>query len=279
MTKFIAEHSWEYFFNEEALKVEEILSEGVDVEFEKSRLRIAFERNILSWNLYKQWFFSQFQVPALRDDLGPSDIMNLNTLHIQNKSFFNHYNFFNSDMVPLKIWENKPIILGLNYSEKIKQIPNAIFILCSAKILDQIADENYSVDSINSSWTQMDSNHDEYTGLARKNFDAFVVLKIKNNETELFKMDDDLRRENIDPRAFQFSLKDSNAFSLALQSERSQNFDLSDAPIKILDFTTAVITPLKRGKNIVGFLVGLKTSSASLEDTAALENISARVAS
>jgi hypothetical protein len=273
------EYSWEYFFNEEALKVEEVLSSGDNVDFEKSRLRIAFEKNILNWFSYKQWFLSHYHVPALRDDLGPSDVIHLNSVYNKNRSYFNQYNIFNDDLIPLQIWDNKPIILGLNYNEKIKQIPDAIFILCSPKVLSQITDANYSTEAINTSWSEMDSNHDEYTELARKNFDAFVVLKIKDNQTELFKMDEDLRKENIDAQAFQYSLKQTNAFSAAFQSEQSQLLDLTDAPIKVLDYTFAAITPLKRGNNVVGFLVGLKTSKMSAEDTVALERISERAAS
>ena len=119
MTKLIPEYSWEYFFNEEALKVEEVLSTGVNVDYEKSRLRIAFEKNILSWFSYKQWFLTHYHVPALRDDLGPSDIINLNTLYSKNHNLFNQYTFFNADLITLQIWDNKPIILGLNYNEKI----------------------------------------------------------------------------------------------------------------------------------------------------------------
>jgi hypothetical protein len=273
------EYSWEYFFNEEALKVEEILTQGADVDYEKSRLRIAFEKSILSWSSYKQWFLTQYHVPALRDDLGPSDVVNLNSIYSKNRSFFNQYNIFTNDLIPLQMWDNKPILLGLSYNENIKQIPNAIFILCSPKVLNQITDANYSKEAINTSWSEMDSNHDEYTELARKNFDAFVVLKIKDNQTEIFKMDEDLKKENIDVKAFQYSLKESNAFSIALKSEQSQTLDLSQALIKILDYTSAAITPLKRGNNIVGFLVGLKTSEMSAEDTIALERISERAVS
>lgn len=279
MAKLIPEHSWEYFFNEEALKVEEALSSGVDVDFEKSRLRISIEKNILSWSSYKKWFQDHYQTPALRDDLGPSDIVNLNTIYSQNRHHFEQYNFFNSDFIPLQVWDNRPIILGLNYNEKISQIPDALFILCSPQILDRVTDSQYSLEAINSSWSEINLNHDEYTTLARKNFDAFVVLKIKDNQTQLFKMDEDLRKEDIDDKAFQFALKEINAFSTALKSEKSQLLDLPSAGIKILDYTSAAITPLKRGNIVVGFLVGLKTTTLSLEDTQALESISRRAAS
>jgi hypothetical protein len=275
----MSESSWEYFFNEEALKVEEILSSGEHVDFEKSRLRIAFEKNILSWFLYKKWFQSHFLVPALRDDLGPSDVMTLNNSYAKNRNTFSQYTFFNEDLIPLQVWDNKTIILGLSYNELIKQIPHAVFILCSPRILSQIIDINYSIDAINTSWSEMDSHHDEYTELARKNFDAFVVLKIKDNKTELFKMDEDLRKENVDPQAFQYSLKEANAFSAALKTEKSQLLDLTISPIKILDYTSAAITPLKRGKNVVGFLVGLKTTQTNTDDTVLLEHISERAAS
>ncbi len=273
------EYSWEYFFNEEALKVEEVLAAGHDVDFEKSRLRTALEKNILNWSSYKQWYLDQFQVPALRDDLSPRDLMNLNHFHEKNKNFYNQYSFFHNDLIPLQMWDNKLIILGLSYDEKIKQIPNAIFILCSPKVLNQISDAHLIHEALNSSWSEMDSHHDEYTEIARKNFDAFVILKIQDNQTQVFKMDEDLRKENVDIQAFQFSLTENNVFSIAFKTEKSQLLDLTSTSIKILDYTSAAITPLKRGQNIVGFLVGLKTTDTSLEDTEALERISQLTAS
>ncbi len=273
------EYSWEYFFNEEALKVEEVLSSGDTVDCEKSRLRLAFEKNILTWSSYKQWFLTHYHVPALRDDIGPSEVINLNSIYSKNRGFFSQNEIFTPDFIPLQMWDEKPIILGLSYNENMKKIPDAVFILCSPKVISQITDADYSIDAINSSWSKMGSNHDEYTELARKNFDAFVVLKIKDNQIELFKMDEDLKKENIDVKAFQYSLKEHNAFSSALRSEQTQILDLSAAPIKVLDYTSAAITPLKRGTIVVGFLVGLKTSTMSTEDTIALERISQRVAS
>ena len=278
MTKLIPEYSWEYFFNEEALKVEEILASGNEVDFEKSRLRIALEKNILKWPLYKQWFLNQFHVSALHDDIGPSDVIKLNHLHEKSKNFYNQYSFFHNDLIPLQMWDNKLIILGLNFDEKIKKIPNAIFILCPPQILNRITDSYLSDEALNSSWSEMDSNHDEYAEIARKNFDAFVILKIQDNQTFVFKMDEDLRKENVDLQAFQYSLKENNVFSAALKTEKSQLLDLTTTSIKILDYTSAAITPLKRGQNIVGFLVGLKTTDTSLEDTKALEKISIRAA-
>ena len=273
------EYSWEYFFNEEALKVEEFLASGEHVDFDKSRLRIALEQNILNWSSYKQWFLNQFHVPALRDDIGPGDLMNLHHIHEKNKTLFNQYSVLSSDLISLQMWDNKIIILGFNYDEKIKNIPNAVFILCSPKLLSQITDTHFLSEALNSSWSEMDSHHDEYTEIARKNFDAFVILKIHDNQTQVFKMDEDLRKENVDIQAFQYSLKENNAFSTALKTEKSQLLDLTTTSIKILDYTSAAITPLKRGQNIVGFLVGLKTTKTSLEDTQALELISSRAAS
>ncbi len=272
ITHQIQEHSWEYHFNEEALKVEEYLS--TEADYEKSRLRIAFEQRILSWFDYKTWFQEQYGCAAIEDHLGLNDILNLSETYQKNKKFYSDYSFLNQDLIALQEWEGHTLFLGLNYNENLKKIPNSIFILCPAHILSQITDINTSASAIDNHWVKTESQHLDYSLQARKYFDGFVTLKIKNKNVELFKMDEDLSKEKIDPKIFNFSLTESNPFSQALITKESQTFELSSINLTILDYATAVVTPLTKGKTVLGFLLGLKTSAVNDDDKSVLEKIS-----
>lgn len=274
MTKPIREYAWEYFFNEEALRVEEILSGGGISDYEKSRLRLAFEAKILNWQVYKQWFLGYHGCAAIRDDLTAEEITYLHEIYIKNFSQFNKMTFQNSDLIALQTWEGHTVILGLNYSESLKKVPHALFVLCSPEILTQIIDPQSSREAIDLLWSQTESKHFDYSSQARKNFDGFVTLKITGFTTELFKMDEDLAKENLDSKVFSFALNENNPFSQAFKSGQSQAFSMDSLGLKILDYSSAVITPLKKGKNIVGFLLGLKMTEVGSEDAAVLETIS-----
>lgn len=276
MAKQILEHSWEYFFNEEALQVEEFLSTHSEKDYEKSRLRIALEQNILSWENYKNWFQSLTAVPTLKENLTPQEIMSLNEKYSQNQNNFSHYTFLSSDIIALENWDGHTIFMGLSYIEQLEKIPNSLFILCSQKNLNRITDTNYSADAVNSTWRKAENNYLEYSLQARKSFDGFATLKINNHFTELFKMDEDLSKENISSDLFRFSLQESNPFSEALKSGKSLSFELNSLNIKILDYTSALIVPLKKGTNTLGFLLGLKTTAINEIDLQTLEEISNR---
>lgn len=277
MAKQHSDYAWEYYFNEEALKVEELLSSGAAIDYGKSRLRMALERNILSWSSYKVWFQNHFDTPVLNDHLGPSDIISLCETFNKNKVFFINTLDLSADQIAFQMWDDKIIILGLSLSEKIRQIPNSIFILCSPQIINLISDPHSSQSEINAAWTKIDSQHFDLCLEARKNFDAFIVLKIKNNQTELFKLDDDLSREKLDENIFKYSLKTANPFTNAIKLNQSQSFDLSELNMKILDYVSGTITSLKKGQNTVGFLLGLKTTAVNADDNLTLESISLRV--
>lgn len=277
MSKQLSDYAWEYYFNEEALKVEELLSSGQAIDYGKSRLRIALEQNILPWSRYKDWFQKQYDTPVLNDHLGPSDLISLSETFNRNKIFFINTLDLSADQIAFQMWDDKIIILGLSLTEKVQQIPHSIFILCSPQTLNLISDPNSSQNEINSAWSKIDSQHFDLCLQARKIFDAFIVLKIKNNQTELFKLDEDLSRENLDENLFKYSLKVANPFTNAIKLNQSQSFDLSELNMKILDYVSGTITPLKKGQNTVGFLLGLKTTAINAEDNLTLESISSKV--
>ena len=268
--------AWEYQFNEEALKVEELLNKGLEIDYSKSRLRLALENEILSWPVYKKWFFENNNYSCLNENIGPSDLVQLNEIYSKN-SLKNSDLKLSSDQIFLTTWQDKNIILGLSTSHYTKSSDHIIFILCSNKILNAIVDQDYSAQEINSTWNEIQSQHHELCIEARKNFDAFVVLKIEKNETFLFKADEDLARENVNIESFKFSLKETNPFTAALLTEKIQDINLADLNLKILDYTTGSITLIKRGKIPVGFFVGLKTTAIKNEDHISLENLSFKI--
>lgn len=136
---------------------------------------------------------------------------------------------------------------------------------------------NYSSESSLDStgvWTKIDQNHNQSTIIARKTFDAYVVLKIKDHKTSLYKMDEDLVKEKLAADHFEFDLNQANPLSEVLKNGLTSSISLSQLDITILDFKYACITPLKIGSQNVGFLVGFKASQLTEEDEKALESVS-----
>ena len=76
---------WEHYFSAEALALEELLSTG-DIEYlNKSKIRVALENNILSWDQYKSWIIKNFDYPFLLNDLSKDEIARLQNKFIENK--------------------------------------------------------------------------------------------------------------------------------------------------------------------------------------------------
>ena len=123
-------------------------------------------------------------------------------------------------------------------------------------------------------WNLVDKNHLDNTDSARKNFDAFVILKIIDDQTRVYKMDDDLAKEEINQGLFIYNLKTDNPFSKVFKSQITQSVNLSELGLVILDFKYASITPMKLGNEILGFYVGFKISETSADDENTLEDIS-----
>lgn len=122
-------------------------------------------------------------------------------------------------------------------------------------------------------WEFITERHDEISFEAKKQFSAYIVLKIKDNKTQVYKMDSELRKKNLNESIFSYSINDDNPFARVAKSGVSESFGLSQLNLNILDFKYACITALKVGKQTVGFLVGFKNSNLSDNDLSLLEEL------
>ncbi len=325
---------WENIFTEEALLVEELVASGDFAFLNQSKIRIALENKILSWEKYTAWIQNTNEYLSLGSDLNELQIKKLQQKYEENKKTFSHYGIWSNDLIAVEMWDEQLIILGLMPTEKLLSIANAIFVLCPFEILNQIIKtgqtDEMAIDSETNSekssitkttnllefdpfitkptelnfssitadlqktdpkfestaphpettqtafsiWNLVDKNHLENTDSARKNFDAFVILKIIDDQTRVYKMDDDLAKEEINQGLFIYNLKTDNPFSKVFKSQTTQSVNLSELGLVILDFKYASITPMKLGNEILGFYVGFKISETSADDENTLEDIS-----
>ena len=113
----------------------------------------------------------------------------------------------------------------------------------------------------------------EYSFEAKKQFTAYIVLRITNNTTCVFQLDADLQKENINESLFQYNINEENPFSKVYKSGISETLSLSQLGLNLLNFKYACITALKRSDKIVGFLVGLKDKNLSEDDQFLLEDL------
>lgn len=123
-------------------------------------------------------------------------------------------------------------------------------------------------------WNLIDTNHNSSSELARKQFDAYMVLKIVDTETKVYKMDEDLLKEELNPSLFCYNLSLENVFSDLYKSGQTTSVSLEKLGLTILDFKYACISPLKLGPLVLGFLVGFKIEKTTEQDENALELIS-----
>ncbi len=324
MSKSFDPIGWEDIFTEEALLVEELVASGDFAFLNQSKIRIALENKILSWEKYSTWIQKNNEYLAINTDLNDLQIKKLQQKYEENKKTFSHYGIWSNDLIAVEMWDEQLIILGLIPTEKLLSISNAIFVLCPAEILNQIVQleqshheiitdpetnsekssltktsnilefdplitkptelnfssitadlqKNETTQTAFSIWNLVDKNHLDNTDIARKHFDAFVVLKIIDDQTEIYKMDDDLAKEEINQGLFIYNLKMDNPFSKVLKNQTTQSVNLSELGLVILDFKYASITPLKLGNEILGFYVGFKISETSMDDENTLEDIS-----
>jgi hypothetical protein len=136
--------------------------------------------------------------------------------------------------------------------------------------LNQMANEPINEVTI---WDFITERHDEYSFEAKKHFSGYVVLKIENNKTKIFKMDPDLEKKHLDKKVFEYILTEGNPFYSVYNSGESESFSVSQLGLKLLNFKYVCITALKRGDKVVGFLVGFKDNNLSESDQALLEDL------
>ncbi len=122
-------------------------------------------------------------------------------------------------------------------------------------------------------WDYLSDRHEEYSFEAKKIFSAYVVLKIVNNQTQVFKMDSELEKNLASTGVFNFDLTTDSPFQRISQTGISESLSVSQLSKPILNFKYVCITALRRGHVTVGFLVGLKTDQLAENDQDLLEDL------
>lgn len=126
-------------------------------------------------------------------------------------------------------------------------------------------------------WDYVTDRHEEYSFEAKKQFDAYLVLKITQGKTKIFKSDTELEKIGLKASDFSFDLKEDNPFHQVFYSENSVVFNVSQIQ-KTFNFNLSpykymCVSALKRGGDILGFLVGLKKSALSEKDEYLLNDL------
>lgn len=122
-------------------------------------------------------------------------------------------------------------------------------------------------------WDYISERHDEYCFEAKKQFNAYAVLRVINQNTKVYKLDEELEKQINNKAIFEFNLKESNPFNKVFQTGTSEAFNISQLGISILDYKYVCITALKRGSQVVGFLLGLKSEKLAEMDQLLLEDL------
>lgn len=125
-----------------------------------------------------------------------------------------------------------------------------------------------SVDNIQY-WNKINQDHNALSADARKHFDGYAVLKIINNKTELFKLDEELQSEKLEASLFHFNLNDP-FFANLLKNKTTDSVSLKILGKTILDFNYVCATPLFLGDKPVGFILGFKINAMNEQDENAL---------
>lgn len=306
---------WEEFFLQEALELEEKMSLLSAEDLNRSRIRISLENNILTWEKYQPWFLQQYGCASLKSDLTQEQLLQLRTEATKTLAMHSQFEFWSEDLVPLGIWDSHLIVAGLEFSEKLVEIPGFIFILAEPFVLSFISDrlgdssesKNFLTEdtsdtqiggidlNISSStlsfnavsllseskpeksetaiWDYLTERHDEYSFEAKKLFSAYVVLKIVEGKTSVFKMDSELEKYLKQKDVFVYDVKEENPFGRIFKSGVSESFNINQLSHPVMDFKYICITALKRGNDTVGFLLGLQTKKLAETDQLLLEDL------
>lgn len=368
--------SWEKFFIQESIELEEKMPSLQLDSFGKSKIRLCLETNILNWEKYEDWVQKNFYCSSFKNTINESK---LNSFEKNLKGCFSKYSefeFWNEDLLPMMVWDNHLIVFGLEHNENLNQIKNHIFILTPPAVLsylakfvlhneDQQSNENSSVSKsldadtdssmplegladesiplnldfksimleplaenrsmevnqvvesseeeaamldeksglsllssitsgistsvskitsqlgVNQSieklsenfmskpdpiWEFISERHDEYYFEAKKNFSAYIVLKIKQNFTEVFRMDPDLEKQNLKRQLFTIDLSKDSPFKRVFKNGNTESFEISQMGWNLSNYKYVCITALKNENLVVGFLVGFKENNLSESD-------------
>lgn len=304
--------NWEEFFIQEALDLEEKMNSFDHRSLGHSRLRISIDTGILEWKKYHTWIFSQTGIKSIAANIEEDQLNRIRDEAVSNFSTYSYYPFWNQDLIPITMWEDCLIVFGLSYDPQLVEIPKTIFILAHPDVLSYVGrtffpmaeqawvigptlfqnadplkgiildakpvgvDFSASVERAKKSdpmWDYISERHEEYCFEVKKQFNAYVVLRIINQKTQLYKLDSELETQIEDSTIFNFELESENPFQKVFQTGISESFNITQIGIKILNYKYICITALKRGTTVVGFLLGLKESALAEDDQVLLEDL------
>ena len=132
---------WEEFFLREALELEEKMSQLSADDLNRSRIRITLENNILTWEKYQTWFMQNFNCSSLNTNLSQDQLLKLRAEAAKTSVAYRQFEFWSEDLVPLTTWDGHLIVAGLEFNQKLVEIPNLIFVLAEPFILSFISDK------------------------------------------------------------------------------------------------------------------------------------------
>ena len=122
-------------------------------------------------------------------------------------------------------------------------------------------------------WELINERHEEYIFESKKQFSAFVILRINYDITKIFKLDPELEKANINEKLFEYSLKQNNPFRKISETGISETFNASELGLELLNYKHVCISALKRSDKVVGYFLVFKNSRLTENDTALLEEL------
>ena len=325
--------NWEDVFFQEVLDLEEKMI-SLDPSFiNKSRLRLSLEKNILDWKKYQSWMTGATNVKALSEGLSQNQLSSLADLAATTLTTQNHHTIWNEDLIPLTMWDDHLIVLGLSQNENLATVKNCIFILADPKTLSFLSEKLFPNSNENAElsesaesadhleveekslltgldfkqekieinfksasllnpaikqnlsssakvepgsealWEYLSERHDEYCFEAKKKFDAYVVLKIVDSKTSIYKMDSEIQKGLSNSKIFEQSVLEENPFAKVFKSGQSESFNINQLGESFHGYNYICITALKRGPTVIGFLLGLKSKRLAAEDELLLQDL------
>lgn len=380
---------WEDVFTKESAELDEKM-ESLDMDsLSKSKLRLSLEQNILDWKKYEAWALENLGCSSIKSDVDTSVIESFTENLQETLDAYSTHNCWGEDLMPVMTWDEQVIIFGLQYNEKLINIPNHIFILAPPEVLTvlskklsknedghegnekdskdkhdntasgieglslevkpltfdfkdlprkrdpsehtntkpiavaeqtntkpiaaaeqtntkkieveptntnsmpnehtstfsmaQFTNSNIAADGTKTKtekeiWDFINERHSEYIFEVKKQFTAYLVLKVDYDKTRVYKMDPDLEADNVNEQLFTYSLRDENPFKRVWESGQYESFSVSQLGLNLKNFKYACITALKSGKKVVGFLVGFKDKNLSEIDQLLLEELAKETA-
>lgn len=143
--------TWDQFFQTELETLQQKMP-TFDIEsLSKSKLRLSIENKILDWKKYESWAIETYGCTSLKENVTDSVLKGFSMGAQQAYDLYATHSFWNQDLLPVAIWENQVVVVGLQYHVSLQKIPNHIFILAHPKALNFFAsillkDKNYSTD-------------------------------------------------------------------------------------------------------------------------------------